>query len=114
MSRAERRQYQRTVGRKGAGNSYPSPPGRPSRQTSGRPARGAAPVAARSGTDLRFTRRFWVWTLLAAAGVGVFLLSIDFDKRPVGLSVAFGVLGAAGWVVGAVASRLVRRRLSAR
>ena len=116
MSRAERRQYQRTVGRRGAANPYPAPPGRSGREVRGRSERGGQAAAARSASDLRFTRRFWIWTLAGAFAAGLLMLSVSWDPavRSGTASLAFGFLGAAGWIAGAVASRLVRRRLSAR
>ena len=112
MSRAERRQFQRTV--RGGGPLGPQAvgPQRPRRRDPRRPT----PERPARPTDLSFGRRFWTWTILGAAAAGLLLLSLSWvpqapDHTP---SLLAGALGAALWVAGAVGARLIRRRLAAR
>ncbi len=117
MSREERRQYQRTAGRR-ATSPYPTPPGR--RQGRGGPPDRSRAAVSRAqpaaSVDLRLTPRFWVRTLVGAAIVGLLLLSVSWDPatRPGTDSLLYGVVAALAFVIGMVGYRLVRRRLQQR
>lgn len=114
MSREERRQYQRTVGKRAAASPYPTPPSRrPGRAT-------AAPTRStnvrRTEADLRFTGRFWTWTLGGAFLVGLFVLSVSWDpaSRPGTDSLLYGIVAGLAFAIGMVGFRLLRRRLQQR
>jgi hypothetical protein len=95
MSREERRHYQRMMRRT---TTQPSlPPQLRGRRQPGRPGRGA-PGAGAQASPPGFTVRFWIWTLVLAAGVGLVFLSLAWPQ---------GVPAAVYWGVGAGLAALV-------
>jgi hypothetical protein len=104
MSREERRQYQRTMRR----TTEPRlPPQLRGRRQPGRPGRGAS-GAGTPASPPGFTVRFWIWTLVLAAGVGLLFLSLAWPQG-VPFAVYWGVGAGLAVLIVSVGLRLYRR-----
>ncbi|MDQ3881193.1 MAG: hypothetical protein M3295_09000, partial [Chloroflexota bacterium] len=108
MSRAERRQFQRTMGRGRTPGAAPGTPATPATRAVARSATSSRAAAAQPrATDapaLNLDRRFWTWTLIGALAGGLLLLSVSWNQVPATASLAWGAVGFAGWLVGAIAA----------